>query len=187
MTDDSSPTAINCLPGTSNSMNISPPPNATLIKTRGRNEIMTKKLASALDRCKVSDRDAVHILISVAESLGNDVRDLVINRSSIKRYREQARLSLNNDIRKAFLVSDLNAVVLHWDGKLLPDLTGKQTVDRLPIVITNNGSEQLLGVPKLLQGTAKAQADAVYQHLVEWGLIDQVKAMCFDTTASNTG
>jgi len=36
-------------------------------------------------------------------------------------------------------------------------------------------------------GTAKAQADAVYQYLAEWGLIDQVKAMCFDTTASNTG
>jgi len=57
----------------------------------------------------------------------------------------------------------------------------------LPIVITNNGSEQLLGVPKLLQGTSKAQAEAIYQHLVEWGLIDHVKAMCFDTTASNTG
>lgn len=70
---------------------------------------------------------------------------------------------------------------------MFPDLTGKQTVDRLPIVITNNGSEQLLGIPKLLQGTSKAQAEAIYQYLTEWGLMDHVKAMRFDTTASNTG
>lgn len=145
------------------------------------------KLASALDRCKVSDRDAVYIIISVAESLGSDIKDLIINRSSIKRYREQSRFTLTNEIRKAFSVSSLNSVVLHWDGKILPNLTGKQTVDRLPVVITNNGSEQLLGVPKLLQGTAKAQAEAVYQYVVEWGLKDYIKALCFDTTASNTG
>jgi len=45
----------------------------------------------------------------------------------------------------------------------------------------------VLGVPKLLQGTSKAQAEAIYQYLAEWGLTDHVKAMCFDTTASNTG
>ncbi|CAI6357650.1 unnamed protein product [Macrosiphum euphorbiae] len=87
---------------------------------------------------------------------------------------------LANNIRKTFSTSELNAIVLHWGGKLLPDLTGKQTVDRLPIVITNNGSEQLLGVPKLLQGTLKAQAEAIYQYLVEWGLMDHVKAMRFE-------
>jgi hypothetical protein len=42
-------------------------------------------------------------------------------------------------------------------------------------------------VPKLLHGTSKAQAEAIYQLLVEWGLKDHVKAMCFDTTATNTG
>lgn len=156
-------------------------------KTRGRKEIMTAKLSSALDRCKISDRDAVHIIIAVVEALKIEVSDLVVNRSSIKRYREQSRMVLANNIRKTFSTSELNAIVLHWDGKLLPDLTGKQTVDRLPIVITNNGSEQLLGVPKLLQGTSKAQAEAIYQYLAEWGLMDHVKAMCFDTTASNTG
>lgn len=45
----------------------------------------------------------------------------------------------------------------------------------------------MLGVPKLLHGTSKAQAEAIYQLLVEWGLKDHVKAMCFDTTATNTG
>jgi len=147
---------------------------------------MTEKLSSALDCCKIRDRDALHIIIAVAEVLKVEVSDLVVNRSSIKRYREHTRMVLANNIRKTFSTSELNATVLHWDGKLLPDLTRKQTVDRLPIVITNNGSKQLLGIPKLLQGTSKAQAEAIYQHLVEWGLMDHEKAMCFDTTASNT-
>lgn len=168
-------------------MNISPTQITITNKTRGRKDIMTAKLSSALDRCKISDRDAVHIIIAVAEALKVEVSDLVVNRSSIKRYREKSRMILANTIRNTFSTSELNAIVVHWDGKLLPDLTRKQTVDRLPIVITNNGSEQLLGVPKLSQGTSKSQAEAIYQYLAEWGLMDHVKAMCFDTTASNTG
>jgi len=175
------------LPGSSFETSALPMPCSSSKKQRGRKEIMTVKISSALDKCKVSDRDAVHLIIAVSESLGHNVSDIIVNRSSIKRYREKTRLALATEIRNAFSVSQLNALVLHWDGKLLPDLCGKQTVDRLPIVITNGDNEQLLGVPKLLHGTSKAQAEAIYQLLVEWGLKDHVKAMCFDTTATNTG
>lgn len=48
---------------------------------------MTPKLLAALDKCKLSDRDAVHIIISTAEALGNDVSKLIINRSTIQRDR----------------------------------------------------------------------------------------------------
>lgn len=175
--------AMDCLPSTStdsnyNAMDTSSSTQTTITKkTRGRKEVMTAKLSSALDRCKINDRDAVHIIIAVAEALEVEVCNLVVNRSSIKRYREQSRMVLANNIRKTFSTSELNAIILHWDGNLLPDLTGKQIVDRLPIIITNNGSEQLLGVPKLLQSTSKAQAEAVYQYLAEWGLMDHVKAL----------
>lgn len=57
-------------------------------RRRGRREIMTPKLAAALDKCRISDRDAVHIIIAIAEALGHDVEDLVINRSSIHKSRE---------------------------------------------------------------------------------------------------
>jgi len=71
-------------------------------KTRGRREIMTAKLSSALERCKISDRDAAYIIIAVAEALKVEVSDLVVNRSSIKRYREKSRMVLANNIRKMF-------------------------------------------------------------------------------------
>ncbi|XP_050538877.1 uncharacterized protein LOC126904162 [Daktulosphaira vitifoliae] len=47
--------------------------------TRGSIDFITSKLAAALDKCKISDRDAVHILISTEEALGGDVEKLIIN------------------------------------------------------------------------------------------------------------
>jgi len=78
-------------------------------------------------------------------------------------------------------------LTVHWDGKPLSDLTGKELVDRLPVILSGAGVKQLIGVPKLATGTGKAQAQAVVQQLEEWQVTDQVGAMCFDSTASNTG
>ncbi|KAG0696641.1 hypothetical protein GWK47_026471 [Chionoecetes opilio] len=54
-----------------------------------------------------------------------------------------------------------NSLVVHWDGKLIPDLTGKKKVDRLPILVSFRGKSKLLEVPKLPSGTGDAQAQAV--------------------------
>ena len=78
-------------------------------------------------------------------------------------------------------------LTVHWDGKLMEDLTSYEHVDRLPVLISGVGVEQLLGVPMLPSGTGEAQASAVVNSLGEWGITDQVCALCFDTTASNTG
>lgn len=55
---------------------------------------------------------------------------------------------------------------------------GKEHVDRLPVVISFNGTEQLLGIPAISAGTGKEQAIAVYNLLKEWDLEEKV-----DTTA----
>jgi hypothetical protein len=84
------------------------------------------------------------------------------------------------------LLGDIPLVV-HWDGKLLADLCGKDHVDRLPIIVTGFGVSQLLKVSKIASGTGKNQAAAVVQALDEWNVTDRVVGMCFDTTSSNTG
>lgn len=114
---------------------------------RGRTAFINDKLVTVLDRCKVSDRDATHIIIATAQAFGHNVDNLVINRSSIHRVRdkvrklraEQLRLSFNNDLFKESVV--------HWNEKMLPSLTGKDLVERLPVLISCEGREQLLGVP----------------------------------------
>lgn len=76
---------------------------------------------------------------------------------------------------------------MHWDGKLLPEITGKDKVERLPVIITHNKGEQLIGVPKLSAGTGSEIANAIYELLFEWNIEEYIVACCFDTTASNTG
>lgn len=57
----------------------------------------------------------------------------------------------------------------------------------MPVSVSQNNIDQLLGVPKLPNGTGECIARAVYDLLVEWNLQDYVQAMGFDTTSANTG
>lgn len=52
-------------------------------RKRGRRKVISIKLAAVSDKCKISDRDAVHILMATTEALGHDIQYFVINRSSI--------------------------------------------------------------------------------------------------------
>lgn len=55
---------------------------------RARHNFITPKLVSILNKCKVNDRNAVHILIATVEAFELDLNDLIINRLSIHRTRE---------------------------------------------------------------------------------------------------
>ncbi|KAG0711531.1 putative 39S ribosomal protein L24, mitochondrial [Chionoecetes opilio] len=84
-----------------------------------------------------------------------------------------------------------------WGTKsvLSPDLVGAldrtgddgTRAERLAILVTGEGVEKLLGVPKLHSGTGDAAATAVLEALEDWGVQERVVAMCFDTTSANTG
>ena len=46
---------------------------------------------------------------------------------------------------------------------------------------------KILGVQELEHATGKAQAQASFEMLQLWQLEDEVRALVFDTTASNSG
>lgn len=128
----------------------------------------------------------MHILTQTARSLGQDVGDLIVNRSTIRRKRLQHRSSRAAEILSNF--KPKSALIVHWDGKLMPDLTGHgDHVDRLPVLVSGIGASQLLAVPKLPSGTGDEQGKAVVKALQQWHIADMVQGMCFDTTSSNTG
>lgn len=73
---------------------------------------------------------------------------------------------------------------------MLADLQGGgKKVDRLPVIVTYDGNEQLLGVPKIPSGKGKGKriAEAISGLLLEWKITDRVQAISFDTTSTNTG
>lgn len=147
--------------------------------------IITPELAAALDRANVSSRNATYILAATLKSLGIDIQSVNLSYKTIQRNRIFHRKNIAEGLREDLKFND--NYVVHWDGKLLSDIVGTEVVDRLPILLTSCGSEQLLGVPKLDSGTGVEQALAVQSTLKQWGVSDYVKAVCFDTAATNTG
>lgn len=123
--------------------------------------------------------------IATVEAYGIHVHCLILNRTSINRIRQRLRKDRADQLRKEFNTSEVGPVVVHWDGKLLSDLASKELIDRLPVIISYKNSEKLLSVPNLISGTGQNQAEAVFQALEEWGLIDHVQALCCDITASS--
>jgi len=96
---------------------------------RGKISIMTPALLSSLDRTKTSNRDAAQIIAPIVHATGQNVEQYIVNRSSIRRYRQKHRISLSSML-KSELKGQMKPLVLHCDGKLMADLTGDKKVDR---------------------------------------------------------
>lgn len=156
-------------------------------KRRAHKQFITANMVAILDRCKISDRDSVRIIAAVAEALGHDLGDLIINRSSIRRCRTQLRAEFINKFREASNAAKLDAITVHWDEKLLPSLKWTEKVERLAVLITCKHNEILLGIPIIPSSSGNDQATAVYDLLEEYGLCDKVQAFCCDTISTNTG
>lgn len=164
-------------------------PLAKLTRQRGTSNVVTRDVAAALDRTATSDRNAAHILSAIASTsqLGENVDQLILSRSAIRLARIKHREAFSAEVKASFLPTV--PLILHWDGKMMNDLTGpgRERVERLPILVSGQDVMKLLSVPKLQDGTAPTMTQAVVNAIDEWGLRDRIKGLCFDTTASNTG
>ena len=142
---------------TSEVENIAAAATSTSISTRkrARKNVITPSLAAALDRTKLSDRKATFVVAATAKSLGHNLDELNVSHSTIRRARASVRTEYSRNLKEQFRTSA--ALVFHWDGKLLPDLRGKeQLVDRLPVIVSGSGSISFLEYqswPKGLKNT----------------------------------
>lgn len=140
---------------------------------RPRN-IINFEIASAFDRCKISDRNAVYLIASIANALEFDVSSLAINRESIRKARQEIRLKFAQEIKNTFN-PDVK-LTIHWDSKLLPNILPGSSMpksDRLAIVVSGDGVRKLLATPVIERSTGKAQANAVHDALLDWGIEDR--------------
>lgn len=84
-------------------------------KKARREQLISENVAGALDRANISNAEAVHILAATVDS-GKKLEIVLLPTSTVKRklYRSQARPESLSD----------GPIVLNFDGKLLPALTG---------------------------------------------------------------
>ena len=127
----------------------------------------------------------MYIIANTAQSLGHNVSELILNSSTIRRKRIEHRSTKSLEVQSNFKPN--SCLVVHWDSKLMKDITGRSFVDQLPVLVTGNGISQLLRIAKIPTSSRDAQANAVLETLQQWNIADAVQGMCFDTTSSNTG
>ena len=166
-----------------------------------RNVFMTPELISSLDRCKASDYSTMRILAPLFTSFQTEdgkrlkLDELVLSRRTIRNARiEQRNILAEQEIEK-FKQNMPRYLSLGWDSKMIHDmLNHKHEMESIV----------LCGAPEYIEGklvdvieltdedgnptsTGLAQAEAVIAKVSEWGAADNIVAVNFDTTASNTG
>jgi len=107
---------------------------------------VSPNLAAALDRTSVSNRKAAYILHAAAKSYGQYPADMSLSVSSIQRSWSKHNMQAAAEA-KASYVNDSHdgALVVHFDGKLLPAITdGPEKEERVAIVVTGLTSDKLL-------------------------------------------
>jgi hypothetical protein len=144
-------------------------------------------IAAALDRTNVSDRKAAYLLSEAARTYGEqDVSKLPLSVSSIYRSRTKHRAEHAVNLKTDF--SHDGSLVVHFDGKLLPCISGGPTKeDRVAILVSGCKVEKLLGVPKIPQGTGEQVSQKAVDTITDWNVQEQLVGMSFDTTSANTG
>jgi hypothetical protein len=110
---------------------------------RPRNVLQTvvssPKVLSVMDRLNMSDNQGVMMIGAVADAMGIDVADSTLSRSTIKRCRETHRVANVAKIKAETSWKD-SPLVIHWDGKKLPDATNsvnsKSKIERHGVSVT---------------------------------------------------
>ena len=111
--------------------------------------------------------------------------DVALSKSTARRHRQKARAVASKKIKDDFECADICQI--NFDAKLLPNLGGFGSVNRLAIVAVQEDCNQILTIAKTENGTGEVEARAVAGALEEWELTNKVIASGFDTTSSNTG
>ena len=172
---------------------------ATLPETSTSNEYVTLKaprnlmerteVLETLDRLKISDNVTAMLFAVFIKACGGDLAQFKFSRSTIHMNRVANLYEVSHEILSDLIEDPPQNVALHWDGKLIEDRFGSK-FEALTIVVTaapQFTAGKILGVQKLERATGVAQAESTFQMLKAWGLDVKVRALVFDTTASNRG
>ena len=106
-----------------------------------------------LDRTRMSNRAALMIIVETSRAVGQDTETFALNRSTIQRLCQKHR-----EIAASRFIQDfepITALTVHWDGKLMQDLTGTEKVDHFSILVLTMGKMKLLDIPKIYAGINK--------------------------------
>jgi hypothetical protein len=127
----------------------------------------------------------MHIVAPALKAMGVNVDDTTLATSLIYGARKTIRTSIYQNQKELFLPN--TPLIIHFDGKLLPD-NDLQLVDRIPIFVSGKNIEKLLAISNLPASMGELMGNTVIKIIQNWkGVTEWLAGLCFDTTSSNTG
>ncbi|KAG7172797.1 hypothetical protein Hamer_G007042 [Homarus americanus] len=146
-------------------------------------------LKELADRVRISNNEIVSVVAAVLRSANppGDLSEFRISRETARQARASHRRQVAAAQREAFTPPP--HAVVHWDGKLVKPRLLTSWEKKNTIFISGRGHEEgkLLAVLPVKDGTGLTQARATARAIEDWSCASNVKALCFDTTSSNTG
>ena len=126
------------------------------------------------------------VIAAVTKHLDNELEEVTLSRSTVKRARESNWQNYALQKRNYFVPT--TPLHLHWDRKMLPGLTRVHAdrENRVAVVASWKNKEMLLGAPNIPSGTGKDHDNVCIKLLYKWNIAEQVRRLVFDTTAYNT-
>lgn len=152
---------------------------------RGRLNVISPDVVQAIDAAKLSSPQAAVVISAVAATLGVPVEETNVNVKTIQLRRDRCRNEIVEKLKQDFKPD--RVLTVHWDGKIVQELDSKDPLDRQAIVVTGETTSQLLGCPHVPNGTAEAIKVVVMEKAEEWDILENIKALSFDTTTVNSG
>ena len=129
-----------------------------------------------------------NILATVIRESDGDVNDFILSKASTLRSRKEVRELEFNKIKKNFKSIIIGEFfTIHWDEKLPKQYGDMKQTTHIAVLSSNGSNSKLLGTTNLNRGTGLQQAQAIKNMLDVWEITELCVAMCFDTTAANTG
>ena len=144
--------------------------------------------AHRADAETISSRKAISLVGGEFSGIGINEKDVTLSHSSFHRQREAERTCLAKSIKSGFDQSAWYA--LHWDGKKLRGMQNvDESKDHVAVVLTNliSGEEKILDIPALSTGKSKETTEAIVNIYREWGILQRIIAVVFDTANTNSG
>ncbi|KZS04710.1 Cc8K15.2-like protein, partial [Daphnia magna] len=148
---------------------------------------LSKVMSQVFDRSNISVRKQLLVQSAIINSGGESVNSFSLSVSSVWRQRAAERKLKAKEVKENYLKNKPKYTTVHWDSKLIKLVSGKKE-ERVAILVSGASSgPKIIGIPSVADSTGISQKNAVIEMLDDWQLKQDVAALVFDTTASNTG
>ncbi|KAK3924212.1 2,6-dihydroxypyridine 3-monooxygenase [Frankliniella fusca] len=171
-----------------------PAPRQRSARSAGKyNTVKLPNVATVVDRCGLSDREAALVVSATIQDMGmmGDDGKEVVDKSKVRRSREKARESLQTEQ----LVNRAPVSSIYFDGKKKSNLhvlehgpTSMASEKQELVVLLEEPGSHFIGHVVPSEGNALVISEAILNFYIEHDIsLDKVKAVGCDGTGTNTG